>query len=260
MVAAGHTALYRDERHSWKRVWRFFSRDCPSAVVGNRVYVLAAFLVFALPALGGFALLKERPALAEELLPAVILQRAEAGVERRESGTGRAYAQEDLEARPVMASMIITNNVGVAFVCFATGIFVGVGSIFSLAYNGLAFGAISGHFANRGVLSYLWTFVLGHGVLELFAIFVAGAAGFLMGTALIAPGEYTRKEALVVRGRQAMAMIGFVVVCLVIAGTVEGFVSAGGAPLWAQIVVSGLSAVFLVVYLWNGRGRASVTR
>ena len=80
-----------------------------------------------------------------------------------------------------MASGIITNNVRVAIACFAGGIFLGVGSLVLLAYNGLAIGAFAGHFANVGLLDYLLTFILGHGALELFAIWVAGRGGLPAG-------------------------------------------------------------------------------
>ena len=124
-------------------------------------------------------MLRERPALAAELLPDVMLRRAEAGAAgRRRARATWTWRAED---RPLMASGIITNNVRVAIACFAGGIFLGVGSLVLLAYNGLAIGAFAGHFANVGLLDYLLTFILGHGALELFAIWVAGAAGFLLG-------------------------------------------------------------------------------
>ena len=88
-----------------------------------------------------------------------------------------------------MASGIITNNVRVAIACFAGGIFLGVGSLVLLAFNGLAIGASAGHFANVGLLDYLLEFIVGHGALELFAIWVAGAAGFLLGRSVVAPGR-----------------------------------------------------------------------
>jgi uncharacterized membrane protein SpoIIM required for sporulation len=250
LVAAGHNALYRDERRTGLRIWQFMARECPGAVVQAWRTVLLAFVVFALPAAGGFLLLRERPALAEEVLPDVMLERAEAGRVREQEGKG--YVEEELKRRPLMASMIMTNNITVAFYCFAGGIFAGVGSLVLLAYNGLSIGAISGHFANAGMLGYLWTFVIGHGVLELFAIWVAGAAGFLLGRALIAPGDLPRAEALTLAGRLALRMIGTVVVLLVLAGLIEGFVSASTQPLGYRLAVSGASLVLLVAYLGNG--------
>jgi uncharacterized membrane protein SpoIIM required for sporulation/uncharacterized RDD family membrane protein YckC len=250
LVAAGHNTLYRDERKTARRIWRFIARECPSGIIQARRTVLLACLTFTLPAVAGFVLLRERPELAEEVLPAVMLERAEAGATRQQSGKG--YVEIEATARPLMASSIMTNNIGVAFSCFAGGIFGGVGSMVLLGYNGLSLGAVSGHFGNRGLLGYLWSFVIGHGVLELFAIWVAGAAGFLLGRALIAPGDLARGEALVVTGRLAVRMIGAVVVLLVIAGLIEGFISASAVPLAFRLGISGTSLIFLLIYLASG--------
>jgi len=250
LVAAGHNALYRDERRTAGQVWRFLIAECPAAIIETRRALLLAFLAFFLPAMAGFLLLKERPGLAEEVLPSVMLERAEAGAERQRAGRG--YYEAEAGERPLMASAIMTNNIGVAFRCFAGGIFLGVGSLVLLAYNGLAMGAISGHYGNRGLLGYLWTFVIGHGVLELFAIWVAGAAGFLLGRAIIAPGDLARGDALVVTGRVAMRMIGAVIILLVVAGLIEGFVSASTESLGYRLAVSGASVVFLAAYLARG--------
>jgi uncharacterized membrane protein SpoIIM required for sporulation len=122
----------------------------------------------------------------------------------------------------------------------------------ALAYNGLELGAVSGHFANVGLLGYLWTFIAGHGALELFSIWVAGAAGFMLGHALIAPGPLLRRDALVLAGRRAVRMIVAVVVLLVVAGTIEGFVSAGGLSVAGRALVSVASLAFLALYLVNG--------
>lgn len=253
LVAAGHNALYRDDRKSGAWLWTFLLEECPAGLIAARRTITVAFLAFALPAAAGFLLLRERPGLAEELLPAVMLERAEAGVERQQAGRG--YYEADLETRPLMASAIMTNNIGVAFNCFAGGIFAGVGSLVLLAFNGLAIGAISSHFANVGLFGYLWTFIIGHGVLELFAIWVAGAAGFLLGKALLAPGDLPRGEALVLAGRLAARMVGAVIVLLVLAGLIEGFVSASEMPLAYRLAVSAASLLFLVLYLVNGARR-----
>lgn len=250
LVATGHSALYRSERQTWSLIWRFISCECPAAIVESWRYVLLAFLLFIVPAAGGYALLRDRPELAPELLPDVMLERAEAGAARTEARRG--YVQVPSAERPVMAASIITNNIKVAFMAFASGAVFGVGSLVVLAYNGLSIGAASGYFANMGMLGYLWTFVVGHGFLELFAIWVAGAAGFMLGRAIIAPGDLPRKDALIFAGRRAMRMIGAVILFLLIAGTIEGFVSSGVWSVQARAMVSGGSVIFLVVYLLHG--------
>jgi uncharacterized RDD family membrane protein YckC/uncharacterized membrane protein SpoIIM required for sporulation len=258
LVAAGHNALYRAHRHTAQRAWLFISRECPAAVIGARYYVALAIAVLVVPALGGYALLRTHPTLAPQLLPAVMLERADAGAAREAQGLG--YVEEKPANRPVLAAAIIVNNVHVAFNCFASGIVLGVGSLVALAYNGLLLGAISGYFADRHLSGYLWTFVIGHSVLELFAICVSGAAGFLLGRAVIAPGDLPRRDALVLAGRRAIRMIGAVVVLLLVAGTIEGLISSSASTVAVRLTVSGASLCFLVAYLANGRRRPLVER
>ncbi|HEX3273753.1 MAG TPA: stage II sporulation protein M, partial [Gemmatimonadales bacterium] len=256
LAAAGHNAFYRDERRAGRRLWTVLARECPAAVVEARRYVLVAFLAFIVPAGAGFAVLHRQPDLAAELLPDVMLRRAEAGTARRAAGQG--YVDVAPEDRPLMASGIISNNVRVAIACFAGGIFLGVGSLVLLAFNGLAIGAFASHFANVGLLDYLLSFILGHGGLELFAIWVAGAAGFLLGRTVVAPGRLSRADALVVSGRVAIRMVGATAVLLVVAGLIEGFVSAGGYGVAVRIGASAASLILLALYLANGvRSRAT---
>lgn len=250
LVAAGHNALYRAERRNWMALWRFVVTDAPAAVVASWRTVALAAALFILPGLGGYALLREQPGLAPSLIADVMLERAEAGVTRGAAGEG--YVEASASQRPVMATSIIANNVRVAVSCFASGIVVGIGSLLLLAMNGLQLGAVSGHFANLGVLPYLWTFVMGHGVLELFAIWVAGAAGFLLGRSVIVPGDYSRRDAVVLASRRALPMVGAAVVLLLIAGLIEGLISASTATLATRWLVSGGSALFLAAYLLFG--------
>jgi uncharacterized membrane protein SpoIIM required for sporulation len=250
LAAAGHNALYRDERGTWRRVWEVLVRECPAAIRQARGYITVACLAFMLPAAAGYLLMREQPALAADLLPEVMIERADAGAERM--AEGRRYVDLALEDRPLMASALITNNVRVAIACFAGGIFLGIGSLVLLGFNGLMIGATAGHFANRGLLGYLLEFILGHGLLELFAIWVAGAAGFLLGRTVVAPGNLSRGDALVLSGRTAVRMVGGAAVLLVVAGLIEGFVSAGAGDLAFRAVASVGSLAFLAAYLLNG--------
>lgn len=257
LVAAGHNLLYRDDRKTWRRVGRFVAIECPAAVVGAWRVVLLAMLAFTAPALGAYAALRERPALAEEVLPAVLLERAEEG--RLAVRRGQGYAETAGAQRATVASFIVTNNLGVAFACFAGGIALGVGSLLSLAFNGLLMGAASAHFHNSGLLAYLWTFVAGHGVLELFAIWCAGAAGFLLGLAIVRPGPYSRRDALVLNARTSMRLVGTSIVLLLVAGAIEGFLSTSAAPAPVKVGTSIASALLLVLWLAHGARMAGAS-
>jgi uncharacterized membrane protein SpoIIM required for sporulation/uncharacterized RDD family membrane protein YckC len=250
LVSAGHNALYRDEQSTWRTLWHTVSAEFPAAVLRARRAVLLAFLIFAATAAGGYRIIRDQPALAEQLLPEEMLRRADAGHDR--AAQGRKYGEVSATDRPLVASFIIANNVRVAIGCLAGGVFAGVGSLLVLGFNGLMLGSFAGHFANEGLLWYLLEFVVGHGVLELTAIWIAAAAGLLLGLAVVVPGELSRADALVVRGRAAVRMIGMAVVLLAMAGVIEGFlsVSGGGAGPRAAAAVGSLG--FLAMYLLRG--------
>jgi uncharacterized membrane protein SpoIIM required for sporulation len=250
VVSAGHNALYRARGRARTPVVRYVVRDFPAAVVSSWRYVLAACLLFAIPAGIGYALIREHPERAEELVPPVMVSRAEQAAERQAKGLG--YAQSRAEELPVLASAIISNNVNIAFWAFVGGILVGLPTVLVLVTNGLSLGVGLGLFVNYHAGGYLATFVAGHGVLELTAIFIAGGAGFRLAGALIFPGDRTRKDALVVEGRIAARMIGAVVTLLTLAGTIEGLLSASDAPAVYKYLTSALYGVLLVMYFPSG--------
>lgn len=251
LVSAGHNALYRARGRTRTPVASYLLRDFPAAVVQSWRYVVAACLLFALPAAAGYVMIRERPSLAEEVMSPVMVSRAEQAADRQARGLG--YAQAPGEVRPVIASAIISNNIGVAFWAFVGGLLFGVLTVWMLAFNGLILGMDVGLFVNYHAGGYLATFVAGHGVLELTAIFIAAGAGFRLAGALIAPGERTRKDAVVVEGWIAVRMVGAVVSLLAVAGTIEGLLSTSDAPPALKYAVSATTAVLLVLYLWNGR-------
>src|SRR6266446_4892564 len=249
VVTAGHNALYRARGKGRTPLPHYILRDFPAAVVQSWRYVLLAFLLFSVPAVVGYVMIRERPELGEELMPGMVA-RAEAAAENQ--AEGRGYAETSKEDRPQTAAWIITNNITVSFGTFVGGLTGGLLTAWLLFTNGMMLGLVLGLFANYHALNYLLTFVLGHGVLELTAIFISAGAGFRLAKAIIAPGDRTRRDALVVEARIAARMIGAVVTLLAIAGTIEGLLSTSAAPAIWKYGVSAATAVLLVLYFANG--------
>ncbi|MEW5930495.1 MAG: stage II sporulation protein M [Gemmatimonadota bacterium] len=252
-VGTGHNLLYRPPRRSWRLLRRWLSAGFPALVrLRWRPIALAAAFLY-LPAVVSFAAIRADPPRAREVLPAEMMIRAEEA--RRKEAAGEGYVEIPETAMPVMGAGIIANNVQVAFVAFAGGILAGLGTAASLVFNGVFFGAVFGAFANVGASLHLWTFVLPHGVIELTAICIAGGAGFLLAAAVLLPGRRTRREALVRRGREAVSLLGGTVVLLLVAGTIEGFVSPAPLPRPLKLALAALFAALLVAYLGlAGRG------
>jgi len=250
VVSAGHNALYRARGRQPTPLARYVLRDFPAAVVQSWAYVLVAFVIFIVPAVVGYVMIRQRPALAEEIVRPVMVSRAEEAAQRQ--AEGRGYAETEGDIRPILAAGLITNNIRVSLYAFAGGLTLGLYTAWVLFSNGMELGLGFGLFKNYGVLGYLTTFIAGHGVLELTAIFISAGAGFRLAHAIIAPGDRTRRDALVVEGRVAVLMVGAVVTLLVIAGAIEGLLSASDAPAIWKYSVSLVTAVFLVLYFTSG--------
>jgi uncharacterized membrane protein SpoIIM required for sporulation/uncharacterized RDD family membrane protein YckC len=252
LVAAGHSLLYRGHSLTWRSVWDYMTITVPAEIRRSVIPIgLAAAFLF-VPAAIAWVSIVRHPALANQLIPAGMIDRAEHGAEWDRSGKG--YVQIPDSIRPVAASGIMSNNIWVSTLTFAGGIAAGAGTLYTLTANGIELGAVMGLYQSKGILSLIVRFIAPHGVLELSAITLAGAAGLLIGSALLLPGTMTRREALVVRGRRAIRLIAATVFLLVVAGSLEGLVSPIPSwPLAWKLYVSAATVVFLVVYVYGRR-------
>jgi len=252
-VGAGHNLLYRPPHRSWKKLRGWAAGGFPALVRARWRPIGLAAAFFYLPALLTFAAVRADPPRVREMVPAEMMVRAEEA--QRKEAEGQGYVEVPEVFMPAMGAGIIANNVQVTFVAFAGGILAGLGTVAVLVFNGVFLGAVAALFANQGASLHLWTFVLPHGIIELTAICVAGGAGLLMASAILLPGRLTRREALVLRGREAVSLLGGTVLLLLVAGTIEGFVSPSAIPRPLKLSLAALFAALLVAYLGlAGRG------
>lgn len=121
------------------------------------------------------------------------------------------------------SATLFTHNAGIALFAFALGFLAGIPTFVLLVMNGLMLGAFLALFASRGLGVELLGWLLIHGVTELWAIIVAGAAGFVLGRALAFPGQARRLDALRDAGAVAVCLAMGAVVMLLIAALIEGF-------------------------------------
>jgi uncharacterized membrane protein SpoIIM required for sporulation len=254
LLAGAHNLLYRGRTLTLADIVRLLAIEAPREVRRSwRPVLLAAILLFG-PALIAYQAVVRQPAVAATFIPAGMLDRAEEGVRRARERTG--YIPDPQVFRPTMASRIIANNIQVTFGVFALGITAGIGSVLLLVLNGVSFGGVLGLYQSKGIIGLLLAFVAPHGVLELSAVCIAGGAGFLLAAALLLPGDRTRRRALVENGQRAIRLVAAATVLLLVAGTLEGFVSPIPSwPLQAKLAVSGATLVLLVLYLSAGRPR-----
>jgi uncharacterized membrane protein SpoIIM required for sporulation len=161
--------------------------------------------------------------------------------------------------RPFVSSFIMTNNIKVSFFAFAGGILVGLFTLFLLVENGLMLGVAALAVVRHGTALGFWGFVAPHGVIELPAIFIASGAGLMLGYALVNPGEYSRRTALAMAGRDAVLLIFGVVAMLIVAGIIEAFFSPTLLPAPLKLLTAALIFAAEVAYFtFAGRGAEGV--
>lgn len=245
LVARAHAVVYRGEPLALKRLFEFFARDFPRQFRTSFPFMLAAILLFLLPAISAAISTAVRPESAQWLL-APEMQEYVDMIEDKE-----LWTDIPVEERPFASSFIMTNNIRVAFLSFAGGITMGIMTLYVLVFNGVMLGAITGLTIHYGIGFDLWTFVIGHGVIELSVICFSGGSGLMLGWAILRPGLMRRRDALAQAAGQAVKLLMGVVPLLVIAGTIEGFLSpAENVPPLVKWTVGITSGILLYSYLF----------
>ena len=154
------------------------------------------------------------------------------------------------------AAYLFTNNSRVALMAFAFGFALCLPTILLIFYNGATLGAFVHLFVSKGLGVELGGWLLIHGVTELFAVILAGAAGIRIGWAVAFPGQLTRMEAAQQAGRTAgVVMIG-VIIMLLLAGVLEGFGRQLIVDTGARYAVAAMTAVIWALYFYFGKREA----
>ena len=244
LVARAHAMVYRSEPLALRRLWHFATTGFPRLFRETWIYTLVAALFFMLPAIGAGVATYLRPQTATLLLP----PGAQSLINTVEDK--KLWIDIPVEERPYTSAFIMQNNIQVSFMAFASGLTAGLMTLWVLFFNGLMIGTLTGLTSYYGIGSELWTFVIGHGVIELSIIFIAGGSGLMLGWAILRPGLMRRRDALAQAARKAVYLLLGAVPWLVVAGTIEGFISPNNdiaPPIhWAVGIVSG---IFLYGYL-----------
>lgn len=229
LVADAHALLYRERRIStrpWhERIAAFLFEECPRTIREEwRLLCLSFFLLYGLAALS-YLLVRSDLDLAHSLLSPVMVEQEIAQLQDTAEGEPfRGNFTFGLAESPTTAGWIMLHNMGVGVLFFSLALLPPL-YFYLLSTNALMLGtytAVAGHWGQAGAISsLLWC----HGVLEIQAIVLAGTAGLLLIRALIRPGPWTRRHALVLESARSLRLLIPVFPILFFAGIIEGFVT-----------------------------------
>ncbi len=246
LASSAHSAVYQTSPLKRGSFWKFLRFGFPGLFRDNVYFILAAFLFFTISFAGAYWTALKSPDFTEQLIPQEIVRHI------KELGQGQ-WNETSAGRRNLFASFVMTNNIRVAFLAFAGGILFMVGTVYILVFNGIYMGVIGGLCHVHGASLALWSFASPHGYIELTTIFIAGGTGMLLGYSLIAPSRFTRKQALINAAKTAIKLLGGSVVLLVIAGTIEGFISPSELSNGIKIGFGAITGILLFTYLFGMR-------
>ncbi len=236
LVGNAHVAIHGQQPRNRRQLRRFFVETFPAAVWWHRRFIVISALLFFVPALLIGAWMATSPDAVDASAPASVRE---------------AYLENDFEAyyssdpAAQFATAVFINNIQVAILAFAVGILLCVPTAWVLVQNGAFLGLAGGLFTAAGRWQHFWGLITPHGLLEISAIVVAGAAGFGLGWAVIAPGDRPRAEALAESGKRSVVVVIGLVLAFLVAGMIEGFVTGTDLPTAVRV---GIGIVAFVMF------------
>lgn len=242
LLGRTHNIIYSSRPRNVHGVLRFLGNEYPRHFRRLLPYTLAAIAIFACGLLLGVMLTLGRPGFMEAFLGPAMVETIR---------HHQMWTHSIVGMKPQESSRIMTNNLSVTFLAFASGILAGLGTIWLSFFNGLLMGVIATACQQAHMSRDLWSFVCPHGSLELPAIFIAGGAGLRLGSGVLFPGLYKRRDSIALAGREAVRLVAGVIPMLVVAGTIEGFFSPSDAPAWLKFSVGAVLFALLLAWLFS---------
>lgn len=157
------------------------------------------------------------------------------------------------------AGHLMTHNTQVTMLALALGMTWGLGTIVVLFYNGVMLGAVVVDYVMAGETTFLFGWLLPHGIIEIPAILVGAQAGLLLARAVVGRDD---GRSLGMRLRAVVddvaTLAAGAALMLVWAGIVESYLSQyhePAIPYWLKIAFGVVEGALLVLY-YTCAGRA----
>ncbi|MDR1167031.1 MAG: stage II sporulation protein M [Deltaproteobacteria bacterium] len=253
----GYLAVYGPRETLAEVSVAFATRGFPAAVRSLKIYILAAFLVYAAGILAGWLQVGRDINHFHRVLPP-----SQSQIQVSDSPQ-ELLANEIFPPFPgfertfvVFANFLFRHNAQVAFLSFALSLALGVPTVLIAFYNGEVLGALLSLHAQKGLLLPYAAWLSIHSVTEILAFVLADAAGLSIAHKILFPGRESRLKALSRQGREAGVVMLGVVLMLFIAAFLEGGARQLFNHTGARIAVALLTgSLWLAYFRYAGKER-----
>jgi uncharacterized membrane protein SpoIIM required for sporulation len=256
LSSRAYLMVYGVRANFWGSIVEFFRFRLPQAVRGIWPAVMLSLLALSAGAVAGYGLTISNsdwfysfvdPALASGRTPT-------ASTESLREVLFAGAETHDVEDLSVFSTFLFTHNARIGMMCFALGFALGLPTLFLLIQTGLMLGAFIALYDSRGLGVEIVGWLMIHGVTELGAIVLCGAAGLMLGYAIAFPGSRSRLANLAQHGRRAAMVVMGAVFMLLIAGLLEGLGRQLINDTNTRLLIAGATLlIWLGYYVTGGR-------
>lgn len=259
LAARAYFVVYRPKDRVLPAMFEFFRATFPRALrhCKGPFFLALAFLV--LGTLTAFFMTLNDPLKFHVFVDAQLA--GERGPDAtKESLNDVLYSDDESNESQLafFAAFLFRNNASVGLLAFALGGLAGIPVFLLIFNNGLMLGAMAAIYHRQGLSADLWGWLLIHGVTELLAIVLCGAAGLGIARGMLFPGQKKRIDAMKFEGKNAGVIALGSILLFILAGILEGFFRQIVQDMVLRYTIAGLSAVFWLWYfLFCGRREAA---
>jgi uncharacterized membrane protein SpoIIM required for sporulation len=156
------------------------------------------------------------------------------------------------------ALQVWVNNSWVAAQCIGFSVLLGIPIPYVLFQNAANLGVAAGLMFDAGKAGLFLGLLTPHGLLELTAVFLAGAAGMRLGWSVVSPGNRPRGQVLAEQGRAVVAVAVGLVAVLLVSGLIEAMVTPSSLPTFVRIGIGVAAEIAFLTYIFHfGRKAAN---
>lgn len=238
---------HRTRRNAFRDFW---ADELPQIVYQSRKPLLISLIIFVLSAgIGIFSSIKD-PEFTSTILGESYVSMTKANIEK---GDPMAVYKEAHQMEMFLG--ITLNNLMVAFRTYVFGIFLSIGTVAILLYNGIMVGCFQFFFIERGLFAESALTIWLHGTLEISSIILAGGAGLTLGSGLLFPGSYSRLQAFQLSAIRSLKLMLGIAPIFILASIIESFLTRyTDVPDALRLFLIMLSAIsiagYFVIYPW----------
>lgn len=241
------TSLYKQRKQPLGNVFKFWKETVPLEMYRARFNLLTAFLFFSLAIVIGAVSQHYDANFVDIILGEDYVKDTEERI-RNKNPMG-IYGES---GETGMFLRITLNNIQVAFIAFALGIFGTIGTYILLLSNGIMLGSFQWWFKAKGLFLTSFLAIWIHGAFEISSIIIAGAAGITLGNGLLFPKSFTRIQSLIFAAKRGLTIMLSLVPFFILAGFLESYVTRHYLSMPAALkwtIILGSFAVIILYYV-----------